>query len=307
MSTRVVDVRLDDYDVYIGRGGPFLGRQWPHSRWANPFVVGRDGSREEVVARYERYVRETPELLAALPELDGKVLGCWCKKSGPETPCHGDALVRLVDEVCHPRMPLAEAQLVACQLLDRISPLCERVVVAGSIRRRKPLVKDIELVVVPRRETLARDLFGAARETHDLLHAELTALLERGEIEHRRDRNGRPAFGPSTKRIRWRGRPVDIFGVLPPAQFGVILAIRTGSAEFATRFMTAQRIGGVLPDNMLVRQGQLFRTRSGGWVPVEREARAAFPQSELELIPTPEEEDFFAAIGLSWVAPEERS
>ena len=88
--TRVVHVKHDPYDVYIGRAVPRAGLK--ASKWANPFKIGRDGDRDEVLQRYREYVLGRPELIAALPELRGKVLGCWC---APE-PCHGDVLVALL-------------------------------------------------------------------------------------------------------------------------------------------------------------------------------------------------------------------
>jgi hypothetical protein len=86
--TRVVHCR-EPHDVYIGR--PCRGR--PGSVWANPFKVGRDGTRAEVIAKYRAMLLGRPDLLARLPELRGKVLGCWCK---PEA-CHGDVLAELAD------------------------------------------------------------------------------------------------------------------------------------------------------------------------------------------------------------------
>jgi Domain of unknown function (DUF4326) len=79
--------------VYIGRAMHRGGWRLPTSKWANPFTIGRDGTREEVLARYREHVLLSPELRAALPELRGKVLGCWCS---PEA-CHGDVLVDLAD------------------------------------------------------------------------------------------------------------------------------------------------------------------------------------------------------------------
>lgn len=48
-------------------------------------------SREEAIARYEEWLIAQPELVVSLPELRGKVLGCWCSPK----PCHGEVLVRL--------------------------------------------------------------------------------------------------------------------------------------------------------------------------------------------------------------------
>jgi hypothetical protein len=64
------------------------------SKWGNPFVVGRDGDRTDVVAMYRAHVLTQPELLRALGELAGKRLGCVC---APQL-CHGDVLAELVRE-----------------------------------------------------------------------------------------------------------------------------------------------------------------------------------------------------------------
>ncbi len=87
--TRVVHVRKEDYDIYIGRG--FL--EFWESDWHNPFRLGHDGNRKEVLQKYRDYLSSRPDLLARLHELRGKTLGCWCK---PQT-CHGDVLAELAD------------------------------------------------------------------------------------------------------------------------------------------------------------------------------------------------------------------
>ena len=57
-------------------------------------MIGRDGAREEVIAMYERWLRdERPDLMATLHELRGKDLVCWC---APKL-CHGDVLLRLAN------------------------------------------------------------------------------------------------------------------------------------------------------------------------------------------------------------------
>lgn len=81
---RAVHCKKDPYNVYIGRP----------SKWGNPFHVNLDGDRGEVIAKYEAWLRQQPELMAALPEIRGLVLGCWCAP----LPCHGDVLVRLANE-----------------------------------------------------------------------------------------------------------------------------------------------------------------------------------------------------------------
>ncbi len=92
-TARVVHCRKDPYDVYIGRP----------SKWGNPFThkAGTQAesvvpTRREAVAKYEEYIRASP-LMEDILELDGKVLGCWCK---PQS-CHGDVLVRILSEIKH--------------------------------------------------------------------------------------------------------------------------------------------------------------------------------------------------------------
>ena len=65
------------------------------TKWGNPFVVGKHGTREEVIAKFEAWLRGQPKLLeAARRELRGKDLVCWCHPR----PCHGDVLLRLANE-----------------------------------------------------------------------------------------------------------------------------------------------------------------------------------------------------------------
>jgi hypothetical protein len=91
MSTRgrVVHCKREPFDVYIGR--KCYG--FPQSKWANPYKIGPDGDRGTVIAKYEAYLLSRPDLLADLPELAGKVLGCWCAPCA----CHGDLLLRLAE------------------------------------------------------------------------------------------------------------------------------------------------------------------------------------------------------------------
>jgi len=76
---KVVHCKREPYDVYVGRP----------SKWGNPYTIGRDGSRAEVIEKYHHYLLSNQELLDALPELRGKVLGCWCAPK----PCHADILL----------------------------------------------------------------------------------------------------------------------------------------------------------------------------------------------------------------------
>lgn len=81
------------FDEYVGHRQYRGGWRLPESPLANPFKIGRDGSPEEVVAKYRPYLLGRPDLLALLPALRGKVLGCWC---APD-PCHAYVIAELAD------------------------------------------------------------------------------------------------------------------------------------------------------------------------------------------------------------------
>lgn len=83
MKTRVTNLKFFPYDVLIDR----------RTKWGNPFQIGIDGTREEVIEKYREWILSQPELLKELPKLKGKRLGCWCAPM----PCHGDVLVELVE------------------------------------------------------------------------------------------------------------------------------------------------------------------------------------------------------------------
>lgn len=84
----VVNKNTKKYDIFIGRG----------TKWGNPFKIGKDGNRSQVIKKYEKYLLSNKVLMNDLHELDGKILGCFCK---PEE-CHGDVLKEQVKELKHP-------------------------------------------------------------------------------------------------------------------------------------------------------------------------------------------------------------
>lgn len=92
MNTQVVNLRREKYDTYIGRG----------SIWGNPYVIGKDGTRAEVIAMYEEHLRLSG-LIDRIRELHGKVLGCYCKPAA----CHGDILAQYADATVLPARSLS--------------------------------------------------------------------------------------------------------------------------------------------------------------------------------------------------------
>src|SRR5258708_1107762 len=83
LNARQVGKHLTPDRVYVGRP----------SKWGNPFVIGRDGSRDEVIPKYRAWIARQPALMTALHELHGKDLVCW---RSPER-CHAEVLIELAN------------------------------------------------------------------------------------------------------------------------------------------------------------------------------------------------------------------
>ena len=89
--TRVVHCKREKYDVLIDRT----------TIYGNPFKIGKDGTREEVIAKFKEWINYDCHALLRTEikrNLKGKVLGCWCKtEKEPNRPCHGDILAEIAD------------------------------------------------------------------------------------------------------------------------------------------------------------------------------------------------------------------
>jgi len=67
------------------------------SRWGNPFVIGRDGTRARCVALFRQWLQQPAQRDfrdLACETLRGQNLACWCAEG---TPCHADVLLALVN------------------------------------------------------------------------------------------------------------------------------------------------------------------------------------------------------------------
>jgi len=173
------------------------------------------------------------------------------------------------------KMEYVEALELAYRLRADLARFCERVVIAGSLRRRCAQIGDIELVAIPKME-VATDLFGRVTERRALLDE---YLARRYEVVK---------GGEKYKQIRLPGSEMvcDLFLQPDPATWGVNLAIRTGSADFARWLVTDRLHGGGKPNHLAIRDARVW----DGSVALE----------------TPEEEDFFEVLGVRWIEPEER-
>ncbi|HEX6786978.1 MAG TPA: hypothetical protein VF076_07255 [Acidimicrobiales bacterium] len=203
------------------------------------------------------------------------------------------------------RFALAEAEAIAASIVEVLAPVCEQIIVAGSIRRRSVTIGDVEIVAVPSYRQQVLPLFADAGVVPDAapidcLDELLCDLLEHAEVHKRRDKNGRTSWGPSDKRLLWRYGAastdwiaVDVFGALAET-WGAKLCLRTGPWELSRRLVTHRGGGrdGTLAPDLVFRDGGLYRSSTS---------------AHRHFVPTPDEETLFRALGLPYVAPEHRT
>ena len=169
------------------------------------------------------------------------------------------------------KVPYKVAAEFAGEIIEKLSPYCERIAFAGSLRRQRAQIGDVEIVALPRR---AVDLFGQV----DLKRP---SALDRGlasmGVHLTKD-------GPLYKQFCTVGLNVDLFLPASAAHWGCIYTIRTGSQEFNMWLMN------VASPRARVRfeSGRLLERVSG------------------RVVETPEEVDVFKALGLPFVLPQLR-
>ena len=175
------------------------------------------------------------------------------------------------------KTPLADAQRTADHIAAALAPFCHRIAVAGSIRRQRPSVGDIELVALPQRQT---DLLGIVAPGLMPLEA---FLQERGVVILKGGHDPKKKAIQKYLQFKYGRYSVDLFMPESPSHWGSILTIRTGSHDFNMWLMTrrASAVGVKFVNGLLYT-----------W--------------QRALIPTPEEEDVFEALQMDFVPPNKR-
>lgn len=173
-------------------------------------------------------------------------------------------------------MTLANAQRVADAIVAEFAPGCERIEIAGSIRRKKEIVNDIEIVAIPK---LTTDLFGVP-DGGTLLAPIIAKHVEGGRLERIKGGDKYQQYHVVKSRCK-----LDLF-LADAETWGCIFTIRTGSANFSHQLVTPQSQNGYCPNGMRFQGGRLLRNGAA--------------------IPTPEEADVFRELGLARVEPKDR-
>jgi DNA polymerase/3'-5' exonuclease PolX len=148
-----------------------------------------------------------------------------------------------------------QAQELAQQIVKEISPFCDRIIVAGSIRRKKPKVRDVDIVLIPK----------------PLLWPRIVATLQR-KMDAKVLKQGE-----KVAQLTIGGINVDLYSATPET-WEPLLLIRTGSAQHNIKLsMIAQKKGMKLTHRGLMKNGEIiasteeaiFKTLGMNYVPPE--------------------------------------
>jgi DNA polymerase/3'-5' exonuclease PolX len=168
------------------------------------------------------------------------------------------------------KRPYEIALHAALDLLDLLRPACERIEIAGSVRRECREVGDLELVAIPRRTV---NLLGEPDGS------ELDGVLYSWNFTLSKN-------GPKYKQFTYDGMQVDLFLAMPD-NYGYILMIRTGPADFSRKMVTP-RPYGLKPPTVNVRDGYVYS------VPLNNK------------LSVPSEQALFDLWGLDYLPPQAR-
>jgi len=170
--------------------------------------------------------------------------------------------------------PAEVARAVARKIVEELRPACDRIEIAGSLRRGNPAVHDIDLVLLPKTSSNEFSLGGST-----LLEELLEHLVERGSLASVRGKDKVKCF-VATK----TGIPIDLY-VARPETWTTLLLIRTGSKEHNIRL--AQRAKEL---------GMKLRASGDG-----------IEDGHGNVLKVDAEEDVFRILGLPYLAPEDRT
>lgn len=134
---------------------------------------------------------------------------------------------------------------VAREIIDAMRGTYDELVIAGSLRRRREEVGDVEIVFVPRMEAVERRDFFSPPPEVSLADVAIQGMLSGGMIRQRLNVLGRPAWGAANKLAVHveSGVPVDFFGTTAAAWWGYVVC-RTGGARTNVAICEAARRRG---------------------------------------------------------------
>jgi DNA polymerase/3'-5' exonuclease PolX len=180
--------------------------------------------------------------------------------------------------------PYAEALAVAAQIVGELQASCDRIHIAGSLRREKPQVGDIEILYVPKQISAEDDMFAPSKVS--AVDAILEKMLGAGRLTKRLNAFHHATWGPENKYAVHcaSGIPVDFFATTEACWFNYLVC-RTG------------------PLSLNKQIASLAHTRGAKWLSTG-EGFLSF--GEQRRIPMRSEQEVFAFVGLEYREPKQR-
>lgn len=204
------------------------------------------------------------------------------------------------------KIPLIHAQTIAGELLTEITPYCDIANVVGSVRRKVPEPGDIEICCIPKitmRED--RDLFGEVEHTVKIVHPEFERIVKGWGTVIKGQPSGRYMQVEVERRFLNMDWMISIDLFMPqPHDYFRQLAIRTGSAEYAKRFIAdawVKKGYRGTPDGLRLQRECYSPDQKKWFIQKEYAARPTLPPvwaSEVE---------FFRWLNVQYLAPELRN
>jgi DNA polymerase/3'-5' exonuclease PolX len=190
------------------------------------------------------------------------------------------------------RWVLWTARAVAQKIVAELEPVCERIEIAGSIRRQKPMVGDIEIIYVAK-TTLTKgtqDLFMPTA-VENLVDKKLEEWRTKGRIEPRLKKDGSQTWGDQIKlaTAKLSGIPIDFFQTSQEAWWNYLVC-RTGSAAHNMKIACAAQ-----------RQGRKWHPFGTGF----EELKDGRPSGVIHAMHS--EREVFEFVGLPWLEPRDRT
>ena len=184
------------------------------------------------------------------------------------------------------KFPRSQAVVVATQLIAILRPFVDRIEIAGSLRRSKEEVGDIELLFIPNVSQVEDGLFGDLKPLDEAAEAIEQMVADKLLIKRHNSAGHVSAWGPLNKLARHlpSGIPVDFFAEPDPLDWWRSLVIRTGPAEFNVWLIKSAKAIGV----SVHAYGVGITNQSG------------------ERIPCHGEEEFLRICGIDYLRPENR-
>lgn len=186
-------------------------------------------------------------------------------------------------------MTLAEAAKVGETMVLLVGEFCERIEIAGSIRRQRPECNDVDLVAIPKWRVYL-DLLGCIERRENLLRSVLVEYVRQNRPRAAWVSGVEPAGDGINFSVLVGKTQVDIF-CAGRRTWATKLILRTGSLEH-NKWISNRCLG---------MRGQ-FLAAQGLWLPYRRNRKAG----DGDLVQPESEAEFYRVLGLPYIEPENR-